>query len=55
MDYGALTLVPIFIVIFIALMTKRTLEALMVGTLATYVITDGAGFLNAWFAPCSGA
>ena len=48
MDYGALTLVPSFSVIFIALMTKRTLEALMVGTLATYVITDGAGFLNAW-------
>ena len=48
MDYGVLTLVPILIVILIALTTKRTLEALMVGTLSTYIITDGFGFLHAW-------
>ena len=48
MDYGVLTLVPILIVILIALTTRRTLEALMVGTLSTYIITDGFGFLHAW-------
>ena len=48
MDYGVLTLVPILIVILIALTTRRPLEALMVGTLSTYIITDGFGFLHAW-------
>lgn len=48
MNYGILTLLPIIIVIVIALKTKRTLEPLIVGTLATYMIIDGFGFANGW-------
>lgn len=48
MNYGILTLLPIIIVIVIALKTKRTLEPLIVGTLATYIIIDGFGFANGW-------
>lgn len=46
--YGALTLLPIAIVIFLALKTKRTLEALLLGTIITYIIIDGPGFIQSW-------
>ncbi len=48
MDYGILTLLPIVVVIAIALITKRTLEPLIIGTLLTYVITDGWNFADGW-------
>ena len=48
MNYGLLTLVPIVIVIALALITKRTLEPLILGTLCTYLIIDGAGFAQGW-------
>lgn len=48
MDYGLLTLAPIVIVIALALITKRTLEPLILGTLCTYLIIDGAGFAQGW-------
>ena len=48
MDYGILSLLPIVVVIAMALITKRTLEPLIVGTLCTYVIVDGAGFAQGW-------
>lgn len=47
-NYGILTLLPIIIVIAFALKTKRTMEALVVGTLATYIIIDGFGFASGW-------
>lgn len=42
MGYGIWTLVPVLFVIIFALKTKRTLEALIFGTLLTYVITSAA-------------
>lgn len=46
--YGILTLVPVLLVIVFALKTKRTLESLILGTLCTYIITDGWGFAQGW-------
>lgn len=46
--YGILTLLPIAVVLFIALKTKRTLEALLLGTVVTYIIIDGPNFLESW-------
>jgi len=48
MQYGIVTLLPIVIVLGVALKTKRTLEPLILGTLAAYIIMDGAGFLQNW-------
>ena len=48
MEYGILTLLPIGIVLVLALLTKRTLEPLIAGTLAAYIITCGWGFLQGW-------
>lgn len=48
MDYGLWTLLPIAIVLLLALLTKRTLEPLIVGTLVAYVIIDGWAFPTGW-------
>lgn len=48
MDYGILTMLPILAVIVMALVTKRILESLIVGTLVTYVIIDQWGFAGSW-------
>lgn len=53
MDYGLLTLLPIAVVIVLALITKRTLEPLIVGTITAYIIICGwefpIGWMNAFF------
>lgn len=46
--YGIFTLLPILVVIGIALKTKRTLEALLIGTVVTYIIIDGVDFFGSW-------
>lgn len=48
MDYGILTMLPIMAVIIMALVTKRILESLIVGTLITYIIIDQWGFAVSW-------
>lgn len=48
MNYGILTLLPIAIVIVLALLTKRTLEPLIAGTVVAYIITSGWRFPTAW-------
>lgn len=48
MDYGIWTLLPVIVVILFALKTKRTLEALILGTLISYMIIEGPGFANGW-------
>ena len=48
MAYGILTLLPIVVVVVLALITKRTLEPLIVGSLIAYIITSGWGFPSAW-------
>ena len=46
--YGLLSLVPVAIVIVMALITKRTLESLIVGSMVGFIILDGTGFFTAW-------
>lgn len=48
MDYGILAMLPILVVIIMALVTKRILESLIVGTLITYIIIDHWGFAGSW-------
>ena len=48
MDYGICTLLPIAAVLILALLTKRTLEPLIVGTLVAYIIICGWGFPEGW-------
>ena len=47
-DYGLWTLLPILTVLILALITKRTLEPLIVGTLVAYVIICGWAFPQGW-------
>lgn len=46
--YGLLSLVPVMIVIVMALVTKRTLESLIVGSMVGFIILDGTGFFTSW-------
>ena len=48
MEYGVLSILPALIVIIFALLTKKTLEALLLGTLSTYIIMYGFGFGSKW-------
>lgn len=48
MEYGVLSILPAVIVIVFALLTKKTLEALLLGTLSTYIIMYGFGFGSKW-------
>ena len=46
--YGLISLLPVAIVIVMALVTKRTLESLIVGSLVGFLILDGKSFLTSW-------
>jgi Na+/H+ antiporter NhaC len=46
--YGALSLIPAAIVIITALLTRRTLEPLLLGSVVGFVIIAGKGFFFAW-------
>jgi Na+/H+ antiporter NhaC len=46
--YGLLSLVPVVVVITMALLTRRTLESLIVGSMIGFVILDGGGFFVEW-------
>ena len=48
MDFGLWTLLPIFVVLVLALLSKRTLEPLIAGTLVAYIIICGADFPTGW-------
>ena len=48
MDFGLLTLLPIAVVLVLALVTKRTLEPLIAGTLTAYLIICGPDFTTGW-------
>ena len=48
MDFGLWTLLPIIVVIVLALLTKRTLEPLIVGTVVAYIIICGWNFPTGW-------
>ena len=47
-NYGILSILPALLVIIFALLTKRTLEALLIGTLTTYIIMYGWRFGVHW-------
>lgn len=48
MDFGILTLIPPVVIIIFALVTKRTFEALLIGAVIGFFMTDGIkGVLNA--------
>lgn len=46
--YGLISLLPVVVVIVSALITKRTLECLIVGSLIGFVILEKQHFLSAW-------
>ena len=46
--YGVLSLIPAIVVIITALLTRRTLEPLLLGSLIGFVIIAKAGFFSAW-------
>ena len=48
MEYGLWTLLPIAVVVILALVTKRTLEPLIAGSVVAYVIVAGRHFPSAW-------
>lgn len=48
MEYGLVSIIPAVILILFALKTRRTFEALIIGSLVTYIIIEGPGFLGAW-------
>ena len=56
MDYGALCLIPLAVVIIFALITKRTLEALLLGTFIGFIIISPnpkefiPNFINSFYA-----
>lgn len=47
-NYGILSVVPAILVVMFALKTKKTLEALLIGTLSTYMIMYGFDFIPKW-------
>ena len=46
--YGLISLLPVAIVIVSALITKRTLECLIVGSIVGFIILEKQNFLSAW-------
>ena len=48
MEYGILTLLPILVVVVLALVTRRTLEPLIAGSLVAYIIISGWHFPTSW-------
>ena len=48
MEYGILCLLPIAVVVILALLTRRTLEPLIAGSLVAYIIVAGLHFPTAW-------
>ena len=44
--YGIISLLPVVVVIVSALITKRTLECLIVGSLVGFVILEKQNFLS---------
>ena len=46
--YGLISLLPVAVVIVSALITKRTLECLIVGSLIGFIILEKQNFLSQW-------
>ena len=48
MDYGALTLIPIVFIIVTAVLTRKSFESLMAGSVIACMIMHGTGFFLPW-------
>lgn len=48
MSYGILTLLPILVIIVMAVITKKSFESLIVGSVVASIIMYGIGFLPHW-------
>ncbi|MGN1116672.1 MAG: Na+/H+ antiporter NhaC family protein [Candidatus Ornithomonoglobus sp.] len=48
MEYGFLTLIPIIVIIVMAVVTKKSFESLIVGSLVACIIMYGVHFLPEW-------
>lgn len=46
--YGALSLIPAAVVIVTALLTKRTFESMLLGSIIGFIILDGIGFFTSF-------
>lgn len=46
MEYGVISLVPPLVMLLFALKTKKSFEALILGTLVGYVLMHGVDFLH---------
>ncbi len=49
-ESGFVNLIPALEVLVLTLVTRRTFESLLVGTLMGYVLTSGVGFFGAFVA-----
>lgn len=47
-EYGAMSLVPTFVVLALAIWSHRTVESVIAGALVGFLITSGTGFLSAF-------
>lgn len=48
MEYGAISLIPPLVMLIFALKTKKSFEALIIGTIVGYIIMYGTDFLQPW-------
>lgn len=48
--YGILSLLPILVVVTIAIITKRVIEPLVLGTIVAFILLDGVSFFPNWVA-----
>ena len=48
MEYGALTLVPIVFIIVTAIVTRKSFESLLAGSVIASIIMHGKGFFLPW-------
>lgn len=48
MEYGALTLIPIVFIIVMAVVTRKSFESLLAGSVIACIIMHGTGFFLPW-------
>ena len=48
-NYGIISLLPMVLVVGCALVTKRTLESFILGSILGFIILDGPGFFMSWY------
>ena len=45
-DYGAISLIPVVVVLTVAIVTHRTIAAVSAGAIVAFLIADGVGFVG---------